>query len=197
MPRYHYRRRSKNDGRADILLLVGIIAVIALYSKLTMQTIDLIIMIGLLLAGVIIALVLGIRYRRSQYEEQKLRALNSIDINSMDGLAFEQYVAKLLKSQGYTKVVLTERYDLGVDIIAVRDGIRWGVQVKRYSTMVGAEAVRQVVTALRTYHCQRAMVVTNNTFSRPATILAATNNCVLIGKDQLAEWILTFQGHIQ
>ena len=91
-------------------------------------------------------------------------------------MRFEKYVAELMKDQGFTKVMLTERYDYGIDIIALKDGVRWGVQVKRYSRMVKAEAVRQVVTALNKYNCQRAMVVTNSTFSRPAKILAETNN---------------------
>ncbi|SRR5581483_292029 len=193
MSRRYYRRRRKNDGLLEIVLIVSIAAIAALHNKITAQAIDLILVGALLLVSVAIVLFLFFHYRRSRYEEQKLRALHLIDINSMDGLAFEKYVAELLKSQGYTKVTLTERYDLGVDIIAVKDGIRWGVQVKRYSRMVKAEAVRQVVTALNRYHCQRAMVVTNSTFSEPAKILAATNNCVLIGKDKLAEWIIAFQ----
>ena len=174
-------------------MLIGIVAVVALYNKLSAETINLIIGGGLVLTGVIIALVLFIHFKRAQREKQKLRALNLIDTDYMDGLAFEKYVAELLKSQGYTKVTLTERYDYGIDIIALKDGIRWGVQVKRYSNMVKAEAVRQVVTALNKYNCQRSMVVTNSTFSRPAKVLADSNDCVLIGKDELAEWIFTFQ----
>ncbi|HKX24023.1 MAG TPA: restriction endonuclease [Candidatus Saccharimonadales bacterium] len=193
MSRRYYRRHRKNDGISGTLLLIGIIAVATLYNKLSAQTINLIIGGGLLLVGLIIGLVLFIQYKRSQHEKQKLRALNLIDTDYMDGLAFEKYVAELLKSQGYSKVALTERYDLGVDIIALKDGIRWGVQVKRYSNMVKAEAVRQVVTALNKYHCQRSMVVTNSTFSRPAKVLADSNDCVLIGKDELAEWIIAFQ----
>lgn len=194
MSRRYYRRRRKNDDILETLLLVGIVAIATIYNKLTAQLIDLVIIGSLLLVGIIVTLVLFIRHKRLQYEEQKLRVLNLIDTNYMDGLAFEKYVAELLKSQGYTKVTLTERFDLGVDIIAVKEGIRWGVQVKRYSNLVKAEAVRQVVTALNKYHCQRAMVVTNSTFSNPAKILAATNSCILIGKDELAEWIITFQG---
>ena len=193
MSRRYYRRRRKNDGISGTLLLVGIIAVATLYNKLSAETINLIIGGGLLLVGLIIGLVLFIQYKRSQHEKQKLRALNLIDADYMDGLAFEKYVAELLKSQGYSKVALTERYDLGVDIIALKDGTRWGVQVKRYSNMVKAEAVRQVVTALNKYNCQRSMVVTNSTFSRPARVLAHSNDCVLIGKDELAEWIIAFQ----
>lgn len=196
MSRRRYRSRRKNDALLELLLLVSTIVVATLHNKLSIQVIDLIIVCSLLLVSIVVALVLFVHYKRSRYEKQTLRALNLIDTHYMDGLAFEKYVAELLKSQGYTKVTLTERYDLGVDIIAVKDGIRWGVQVKRYSNMVKAEAVRQVVTALNKYHCQRAMVVTNSTFSDPAKILAATNNCVLISKNELAEWVITFQGQI-
>jgi|GEM_PF-5209226 len=48
-----------------------------------------------------------------------------------------------------------------------------------------ADAVRQVVTALRSYNCDRAMVVTNNTFSQTAKELARSNDCVLLGRSEL------------
>jgi len=67
----------------------------------------------------------------------------------MTGLEFERYVARLLKSKGYNNIRLTEEYDYGIDIIAEKDGIRWGIQVKRYSGLVSADAVRQVITALK------------------------------------------------
>jgi restriction system protein len=104
----------------------------------------------------------------------------AIDVNTMTGIEFEHYVAKLLEERGYTDIKLTERYDLGVDIIACKGGIIWGVQVKRSSGLVKAIAVRQVVTALKHYGCDRAMVVTNGTYSRPAINLAKSNNCVLV-----------------
>jgi restriction system protein len=103
----------------------------------------------------------------------------------MTGLEFEKYVAKLLKSQGYKHVRLTEKYDLGVDIIAEKEGMRWGIQVKRYSGLVKADAVRQAVTALKLYNCDRAMVVTNSHFSHTAKELASSNDCVLIDKNRL------------
>ncbi len=108
-------------------------------------------------------------------------------INTMTGLEFERYVAGLLKNSGYTQVKLTEEYDLGVDIVAEKNGITWGIQIKRYSGLVGADAVRQVVTALPMYRCNKAMVITNSTFSRPAIMLADANNCLLIDGSQLAK----------
>lgn len=108
------------------------------------------------------------------------------NVDTMDGLVFEKYVAKLLKQKGYSNVILTEQYDYGVDIIATKDGICWGIQVKRYSGLVKAEAVRQVVTGLRVYGCDRAMVITNSFFSRVAVQLADSNDCVLVDRSGLA-----------
>ena len=39
----------------------------------------------------------------------------------------------------------------------------------------------------------KAMVVTNNTFSRPARELAADSNCILIDREILSDWIVKFQ----
>lgn len=109
------------------------------------------------------------------------------DVDTMDGLDFEKYVVSILKKQGYSNIRLTEQFDYGVDIIATKNGIRWGIQVKRYSGLVKAEAVRQVVTGLRVYDCDRAMVITNSTYSRVAVQLAHKNGCELIDRNRLTE----------
>lgn len=111
------------------------------------------------------------------------------DVDTMDGLGFEKYIANTLKKQGYSNVTLTEQYDYGVDIIADKDGVRWGIQVKRYSGLVKTDAVRQVVTGLRVYGCERAMVITNSTYSRVALELARSNGCELIDRSGLAHMI--------
>lgn len=107
-------------------------------------------------------------------------------VDSMDGVSFEYYIAQLLVEHGFYDISLTEQYDYGIDIIAEKDGVRWGVQAKRYSGLVKAEAVRQVVTGLRLYGCDRAMVITNSTYSNVAKRLAEGNDCVLIDRDGLA-----------
>lgn len=113
------------------------------------------------------------------------QGLRTMNVDTMDGISFEHYVMRVLINQGYNNVSLTEQYDYGVDIIAEKNGIRWGVQVKRYSGLVKAEAVRQVVTGLRLYSCDRAMVITNSTFSTVAKRLAESNDCVLIDRTGL------------
>lgn len=80
---------------------------------------------------------------------------------------------------------LPNTMDFGVDIVAKKDGITWGVQVKHYHGLVGINAVRQVVVALKKYKCDRAMVVTNSVFSRPAIEIAKSQDCVLVDGSKL------------
>ena len=138
------------------------------------------------LALIVIFYIVQLIARMYQFAHRIITNLRLSDIDTMDGLAFEKYVANLLEQQGYSNISLTEQYDYGVDIIATRDGICWGIQVKRYSGLVKAEAVRQVVTGLRVYGCDRAMVITNSVFSRVAVQLADSNDCVLVDRSGLA-----------
>ena len=110
------------------------------------------------------------------------------DIDSLDWSEFEQYVAKILIEKGYLNVRTTEKYDLGIDVIAEKDGIVWGIQVKHYRSLVTIEAVREAVAALKVYNCDRAMVVTNSIFTEPAKELAMCNDCALIDRKLLKSW---------
>ena len=136
--------------------------------------------IALALLGCTLVLRVGWKY----FAYRRSRGFRSID--NMNSSEFEQYVAMLMRNNGYRNVSLTEKYDMGVDIIAEMDCVRWGVQVKHYSGLVKASAVRQVVTGLKLYGCDRAMVITNSTYSTTARKLAAGNDCELIDRRSLA-----------
>jgi restriction system protein len=193
MSRRYYRRRSNSsDGGLTGLVVIVAAAILIAHQAMSPQTFELL-LVGLSLIAVsIVMLVVYLHFRRLRRQRQKLQALSMVDVHVMDGLEFEKYVATLLRDRGFTDVALTEKYDYGVDIIAVKDGIRWGVQTKRHKDMVGVDAIRQVVTALNHYKCQRAMVVTNSFFSRFAKNTAESNDCVLIDRDMLAEWMIQF-----
>jgi HJR/Mrr/RecB family endonuclease len=62
---------------------------------------------------------------------------------------------------------------------------------------VKADAVRQVVTGLRIYGCDCAMVVTNSVFSRVAIRLADSNRCVLIDRTGLARMGMDLKSKIK
>lgn len=108
------------------------------------------------------------------------------NIDTMDGIRFEHYIGRVLRANGYTGLHFTEKYDDGVDIIACKSGVRWGIQVKRRAGFVGADAVRQVVTGLKVYGCDQAMVITNSHYTSVARRLARYNNCVLIDRVALS-----------
>jgi restriction system protein len=190
MARRYRRRKRRNEPEA--LLTLIILGVAALETRSGQRDGKLIIAVTFVSLGGLVVLALLVFGWRKQKERQRTKALTMADIATMDGLVFEQYVGKLLASQGYSGIRFTERYDLGVDIIARRNGIVWGVQVKRYSHVVKAAAVRQVVTALKSYKCDRAMVITNSTYSRPARLLADSNDCILIDNTELTRWILKY-----
>ena len=99
----------------------------------------------------------------------------------MNGKDYEKKVADYLRSHGYRHVRITGRSsDYGVDIVASRRRHRYAVQCKFYSKPVGVAAVQQVVGGMAYYNCDRAMVVTNNTFTRQARELASMNEVELL-----------------
>lgn len=164
---------------ADFVYLILVAGIVWEYRSLAIKAI--LIFVSIWIIGSLALLIKLIRSIKNKYKRNSLNTSLS-DIDNMTGLEFEKFVAFLLKQQKYINVRLTEKYDLGVDIIALKDGVTWGIQVKRYSGPVKANAVRQVVTALKHYNCDRAMVVTNSHFSNSAIKLAIDNDCQLIDR---------------
>jgi len=168
-------RHSRSDGSFVVLIILAV-------TVWTHRHWLLYVAYGLLLIAIILVAIKLLSQRGFQR-----RQTIPTNIDFMDGLDFERYVADLLKLHGFHNASLTEQYDMGVDIVAEKEGQRWGIQVKRYSGLVKVAAVRQVVTALKFYDCDRAMVVTNSTYSNVARHLAESNDCVLIDGASLAK----------
>lgn len=192
MARYYKRRyRKRNSGFTDALGVAALAVVAYTYTgaKGFTETYTYGLAIVIAVSVVVALLVVGLMIYRALREKHRYDAITEADINSMDGLEFERYLADLLRKRGYSDVRLTERFDYGIDIIAKKDGMTWGIQAKRYNSPVKADAVRQVYTALNRYNCDRAMVITNSTYTNPAKALAQDNHIVLIDRQILSEWV--------
>jgi len=101
----------------------------------------------------------------------------------MDGKKYEKKVASYLKRKGFFAVKVTgESGDYGVDVLARKNIHKYAIQCKYYSRPVGVHAVQQVVGGMKYYRCDKAVVITNNTFTRQARTLADENNVILIEK---------------
>lgn len=94
-------------------------------------------------------------------------------MNYQDGFEFEHRCAAYLKANGYHKVTVTPPSgDQGIDVIAYRAGLKYGIQCKYYSAPVGNKAVQEAYSGARFYDCDRAAVMTNHTFTKSARELA-------------------------
>ncbi len=147
---------------------------------------------GLFVAAIVIFILVWISSKRqAQILDKSLRLA---DVDHMEGLEFEKYVGRLMKAQGYSVTVTPPSGDYGVDVIAMKDGNKIAVQVKRYSNSVSPKAVSEVVGGRQFYRCSSTMVVTNSTFTTAARKLAKANNCILVDRSQLAKWIVEYSG---
>ncbi len=85
------------------------------------------------------------------------------------GEEFEQYCARLLERNGYTKVKTTPGSgDHGVDLLAEKDHLTFAFQCKYYSSPVGNAAVQQVYSGKSIYKRNIGVVITNSTFTKQA-----------------------------
>lgn len=107
----------------------------------------------------------------------------------MSGEDFEVWCADILRVIGYDDVKLTDRTgDHGVDITAYRDGVKYGFQCKCYSKNVGNKAVQEIISGIRMYQCQKAVVITNQFFTKNAK-LEARNDVQLWDRDALRHYL--------
>lgn len=117
-------------------------------------------------------------------------------IDELDGFEFEIFVAKLLTCLGYNNSIVTQSSgDYGIDVIAIKDDIKYAIQCKNYSQPVGNKAVQEAYSGKSFYNCHVAIVVTNNYFTNSAKKQAEKNDVVLWDRDKLNEMIETLTKH--
>lgn len=112
------------------------------------------------------------------------------NIDTMEGHEFEYFCAEILKKNGYEKVNVTQGSgDQGIDIIAFKDGIKYGIQCKCYSSDIGNKAVQEVFAGKTFYECHIGIVLTNQYFTKSAKDLAKKNGVILWDREKLLELI--------
>jgi HJR/Mrr/RecB family endonuclease len=121
-------------------------------------------------------------------DEKKPATFTKID--SMTGFEFEDFIVDLFIKLGYVVEKRKRSREQGLDLLLFKHGERIVVQVKRHRRPVGNRAVQQALAACVYYQGQRAIVVTNSTFTLPAKQLAARCvNVELWGRTVLKEKI--------
>lgn len=111
------------------------------------------------------------------------------DADLMSGEEFELLVGKLFSKIGYAVSYTKKSGDQGIDIIAEKQGIKIGIQAKRYTGTVSNSAIQEVVAGKAHYNCTKAIVVTNSVFTQSAIELANSNGVILWDRNLLKQKI--------
>lgn len=126
----------------------------------------------------------------AEYEPKFCAETSLYAIDHMEGHDFERWCAALLRRNGFTNVEVTQGSgDQGVDIIAVKDEIRYAIQCKCYSSDLGNTPVQEVHTGKAIYHCQVGAVMTNRFFTAGAKQAAKATGTLLWDRDKLKEML--------
>lgn len=116
------------------------------------------------------------------------------DFDNMDGHKFERFCAKVLEANGFEKICVTQGSgDQGIDIIAYKEGIKYGIQCKCYSSDIGNKAVQEVFAGKTYYHCHVGIVLTNRFFTPSAIELAKNNGVVLWNRNRLQQMVEVYE----
>ena len=120
-----------------------------------------------------------------EFEEQNLGAspqkqkIEIGDFTELTGYEFEDYLKNLFELLGYTAVQTPSSGDQGADLILSKDDEKIVVQAKKYDGKVPNKAVQEIAAAKNYYDADRAMVVTNSSFTKSAIELAFSNDVEL------------------
>lgn len=114
---------------------------------------------------------------------QPSKVVKQFDISSidhMDGHKFEYFCADILKKNGFVKVSVTPGSgDMGVDILAEKEGVKYAVQCKNYESSLGNKPIQEITAGKNYYKCHVGVVMTNSHFTPGAIELANANGILL------------------
>lgn len=121
---------------------------------------------------------------------EMLRNYELMTVDLMNGSDFETWCAKALIRQGFFMVTQTGKTgDHGVDITAMKDGIKYAIQCKRYSHPLGNTPIQEVYAGKNMYDCQIGVVMTNQTFTEGAIQLASKTGVLLWDRSRIIHLI--------
>lgn len=136
-------------------------------------------------AGVFLLLLLWWIVRRKISSKRRY-----LEADDMEGHAFEEYCAGLLRDKGFLEVEVTKASgDYGVDILAEKEGVTYAIQCKCYTSDVGVKAVQEAYAGRDFYDRMVGVVLTNQYFTGPAVEAAKKLKILLWDRDYLEQML--------
>ena len=124
-----------------------------------------------------------------------IQKLSIFQADRLDGNAFQDFVAELLKSDGFSDVEVTGKSgDQGGDILANKNEKKYVFQVKRYSidNKVSNSAVQEANGAVPYYDANIGIVITNSFYTNGAKELASKIGIELWNRQKVMKLIENF-----
>jgi len=119
-------------------------------------------------------------------------SIDKIDI--LDGEDFEELLAMFFRSKGLKVTKTKKSHDYGADLLVSTKDEIIAIQCKLYyKRTVSNSAVQEISSAREFYQADRAMVITNSKFTKPAEILAEKIGVTLIDRTSLQTLLSTKQ----
>ena len=146
--------------------------------------------IGLFVGAIVVVGLYDGFHGVNRFEQNRQKEQGSVNaIENMTGREFEVYCAGILKRNDFHDIEMTPTTgDQGVDIIAYRNGFKYAVQCKKYSSSVGNKSVQEVISGMTYYSCDAGLVMTNSYFTKSAIALAEKANVALIDGEDIREF---------
>lgn len=108
----------------------------------------------------------------------------------MNEKEFEEYAAFLISKNQFEQIKITKDYgDQGIDLIATKNGIKYGIQCKRWKKNVGNKAIQEVYAGIGFYSLDKAVVLTNSYFTDSVKQLSKKLNVELWDRNELNKMI--------
>ncbi|MBM7838372.1 restriction system protein [Alkalihalobacillus xiaoxiensis] len=116
----------------------------------------------LLFISLAIVLIVVFYVKQSRRKRFDVRKITLRDIDRMDGIEFEDYIAVAFASAGFQTYQTLKSRDFGADLYIINDEEkRVIVQVKRYNAKLGLSCVQEAYAAQVFYGADQSMVITS------------------------------------
>ena len=123
------------------------------------------------------------KYRASaEYKKAHKADVTFEDLSPYD---YEKQVAQSLSEMGWNTQVTKASGDQGCDVLAVKGRARVAIQCKYYSKPIGNKAVQEINAAKSYYDANFAAVVSNQSYTPAAKLLATKLQVALLHHSQL------------
>jgi SNF2 family DNA or RNA helicase/HJR/Mrr/RecB family endonuclease len=120
--------------------------------------------------------------------------LSISDIDRLNPNLFEASIAALYKKQGFDIYLTPYSNDKGVDVVVMKNGENYLIQVKQTKSLVGNEAIQEICASKNYYQNHfkeqfKLCTITNNDYSSSASILGKSNNIELFNRSHLESMV--------